>query len=551
MPNNFTEQILNEIEINENHINSFPLETKTGTKRLKEKFHKNAVIERNAYIEKEIPKFKEYQKQIYQQLDGYVQKTLPQDKSEEYNQERNKLTNILEIIPYVNDKISLELKLGFADIFYKLSDEAESSLNTINHCILDFLNKMTAAGISLTVENFNYSPFTISYMSAFFQYEKAENFDDLMQERFKEIYWECPEIIMHLKRNLIILVRKNEEKLKLWETKICKEKLNTYQLEETNIETTYKNQFRSLEDRVETDEFFNLQKFLNKVKNIDDYIEGAPLRNKSFNQLTTKETYQSLTEEEQKDFDEETVTLNRELKTLKDYYRYESIIKDMITRYKKKDESKVKYSEKQKEIASLEKDREKLYKAYNKAMGIGLFAKKSPEKASQIKVKIKEQINKLETMYQELEDLEIDFKIAENLNEGSSIYDAFIISLSSYSYMQKVMIEKFKDIDTSFDLNKYMKEYISFIYNPNTDFLHKVTVLLDYDISEIISEKYALLGISVDKEEISKDTIDTEIEIVNNVSLVNNIKKSAISIDEIKLICDIKKLDYKIEEEIL
>ena len=44
-------KIKQEIEINENHINNFQLETTTGTKKMKEKFHKKAVEERNAYIE--------------------------------------------------------------------------------------------------------------------------------------------------------------------------------------------------------------------------------------------------------------------------------------------------------------------------------------------------------------------------------------------------------------------------------------------------------------------------------------------------------------------
>ena len=92
---------------------------------------------------------------------------------------------------------------------------------------------------------------------------------------------------------------------------------------------------------------------------------------------------------------------------------------------------------------------------------------------------------------------------------------------------------------------------IEFIYNPHAEFLHKVTVLLDYDIAEVLSEKYALLGIHVDKDEITVDAIDSEIETVNVVSLTNNIKNSNMSIDEMKLICDIKKIDYKLEDEIL
>ena len=147
--------------------------------------------------------------------------------------------------------------------------------------------------------------------------------------------------------------------------------------------------------------------------------------------------------------------------------------------------------------------------------------------------------------------MEIDIKIASNLTEGSSIYDALIVSLSSYPYIEKVMVEKFKDTDADFELGNYVKQYIEFIYNPNAEFLHKITVLLDYDIAQVISEKYALLGINIDKDEIGVDTIDAEIETVNVVALVNNIINSNMSIEEMKLICDISKIDYKIEDEIV
>lgn len=287
------------------------------------------------------------------------------------------------------------------------------------------------------------------------------------------------------------------------------------------------------------------------MKNIDDYTIGAPLRSKSFNHLVIKDTYQELTEEEKQVFDRESINLGKHLQVLKEYYRYESIVKDLIERFKKKEESKTKYQTKEKEIDTEEKAREKLYKEYQKANGIGLFARKNETKKAEIKVKMKEQINKLDKLYQELEELEIDIKLAENLNEGSSIYDTLIASLSSYKYIEKSMIEKFKEADTDFNLSNYVKAYLEFIYNPNADFLRKITVLLDYDIARVISEKYELLGIHLEKEEITEDAIDTEIETVNVVSLVNNINASNISIDKIKLICDINKIDYKLEEEIL
>ena len=109
MTNELYEKIKKEIEVNENHINNFQLEAENGTKKMKEKFHRQAVENRNAYIRKQLAIFKEYQRTTYQELDDYVKTASPQDKSKEYEQESKSLQELLKLIPFVNDKISLEI----------------------------------------------------------------------------------------------------------------------------------------------------------------------------------------------------------------------------------------------------------------------------------------------------------------------------------------------------------------------------------------------------------------------------------------------------------
>lgn len=545
------ERIKKEIEINENHINNFPLETNTGTKKLKEKFHRKAVADRNLYIKKELFKFKDYQKETYRQLDDYVKKAFPKDNTQEYNNEKNNLEEILEIIPLIDDKISLEIKLGIAHIFYILSEKTESSLTDINQNIKEFLKILEQANVNITIDNFNYSPFTHKYMDVFLTNIDKDNFDDIMQATFKEIYWECPELIMHIKRNLIMIVKRNQQALNLYSNKVTEEKLNQKGLTKETVLKVYQDKVLTLKNKMDKDEFLNLQMFLGKTRNIEDYIEGAPLRSKSFNQLVIKDTYQELSKEEKKVVDIESINLERHLEVLKEYYNYESIIKDLIEKFKKKDEAKTKYDVKLKEIESEEKNREKLYKDYLRAGGIGFLARKNETKMAEIKVRMKEKINQLSKLYEELEELEIDVNVGKYLTDGSSLYDVLITSLSSYLYIENILLEKFKDIDVDFNLSHYIKRYIKFIYNPSADFLHKITALLTYDIAEVISEKYALLGIHLEKEEISQDNIDGIISSVKIVTLINNIMQSNLNIDEMKLICDIKKIDYTLEEETL
>lgn len=543
--------IQKQIEINETHISDFILETDTGTKRMKEKFHKNAVIDRNNYIQKELQKFKGYQKNVYKELNTYVESKLPQDKNEIYKKNELALDDLVSVIPYTEEKISLELKLGLSIILYKVNEEKETSLKEINEAILEFLNKLEEASISISIKDFNYSMFTTEYMNAFFTSKNNKNFDDIMQTAFKEIYWECPELVSHLKLNLLEIVKKYDKELQKYSKEQEKKLLEEKKVTKETIISTYQERKNKLEQEKEKDEYNNLEKFLNKVKNIDDYILTAPLRVKSFNHFVMENTYVNLTPERKKEFDQETLQLHKHLHELKEYYQYASIIKDIIDKYKKKDQDKGKYEAKLKEINLEEKKRQKIYNDYQKASGIGFLAKKSPSKMETLKVNMKSQVLNLKQLYEQLYELEINEKINSYITEGSTLHDALIVSLSSYHYIEKLMIEKYKEVDAEFDLEKYIKNYVKFIYNPNTDFLDKITATLDYDISEVISEKYCLLDMNVSKEELTEDSIDLILETIDVVALINNIKKSSLSIEEMKLICDIKRIDYNLEEEIL
>ena len=59
-------EISRAIEIDKKHINEYPLESEVGTKRMKENFHKNAVIQRNNYVKKQQAVFAVYNKQTYE-----------------------------------------------------------------------------------------------------------------------------------------------------------------------------------------------------------------------------------------------------------------------------------------------------------------------------------------------------------------------------------------------------------------------------------------------------------------------------------------------------
>ena len=238
----------------------------------------------------------------------------------------------------------------------------------------------------------------------------------------------------------------------------------------------------------------------------------------------------------------EILDLSKTLSMLKLYYRYEFIIKDIQEKFSKRVENKNVYENKLKEIKKEESKRKKIFSNYLKGNGIGFLAKKDDKKISSSKLEMNEQIIKLYNLYAELHDLEIVYNINKNLSDVSSLYDLFMLAYSSYFYLEKIFIDKFSE-DDNFIFSDELNKYFEFIYNPDNEFLTKINGFVAYDIADIISDKYKLFEINVDKDSIMKDSIDSTIDTVNFIKLIKDISDSNLSLYEINFIVKYKEFD--------
>ena len=137
-------------------------------------------------------------------------------------------------------------------------------------------------------------------------------------------------------------------------------------------------------------------------------------------------------------------------------------------------------------------------------------------------------------------------EIAE-LNDSSSIYDFFITSLKSFSFLEK-SFEK----DESFSENKLvdnMENYFEFIYHPNNYFLRKMNAFREEAVEDIVSEKYRLLNINITSEMINKEMIDSTMESILYLVRIQNIEKSPISIERIHELCQMKDILKDMEKD--
>lgn len=530
-----------EISINSEHINTFKLELESGTKKMKEKFHKSAVKERNEYVEEQIKKFDKYQVEVYRLLKLRVNSLLPSDKSNHYDSLKKNIEKEKQIIVFNNSDYSIDFKLGIFKLISSIDINDDVSLNTINNTFLNIIKIFEDASIKLTISDFTYSMFTEKYMHVFLDnIEKNNRFEEVMKKCFDSIYWECPDIIKHLKLNFWSLLEKYEEKLKIYTDTVSYQLLQKTGYDKNSLIDKYLGNVNKYNLEVSRDEFYNLDSFLSKKKNVLDYLDDSATRVKNLDQFVIDGEFKDI--EDSSKFYDNMVELAHTLSVLKLYYRYEFIIKDIQDKYSKKDANKSVFSNKVKEVKTEEGKRKKIYNDYLKACGKNLFHKVNEEKIKSNKLAINEEILKLDTLYNELHDLEIVELINKKVNSTDSLYDLFSLSYESYYYLEKMFNEHFKDSD-DYSFEEELNKYFDFIYSPYNDFLKKINGFSMVDVSSVITDKYRLLGINVTNDNISVDNLDSFMDSVNYVKFIDDILKGDLSFDDINVIVKFREFE--------
>lgn len=531
-------EISRAIEIDKNHINNFPLESEVGTKRMKENFHKNAVIQRNNYVKQQQDIFNLYTKQVYKEMKSRVDKYFPSNKNAFYDGEKKKMLEIKDAIKFTNKYLDSSLKLELLPLISSIKDDTEISLDNINSTIEKFISKFLEAGVSLSVNDFSYSIFTYKYMGDYFNKDNNVN----LKDSFEAIYWECPHFLKHLKLNLWNIIDKYKKELDSYSDKLMNEKLCNLNLDKNSILKFYNDNMQKLEIDIRRDPYINLNVFLDKKRNVSDYLEDSSIRKNNFNFFVSSNDFDSLSETEKAKYYLEILDLAKTLPILKVYYRYEFIINDLKEKFSKRNENKNLYENKLKEIKKEESKRSKLFSSYLKANGIGFLAKYDEKKISVSKLQMNEEVLKLYGLYNELHELEIIYKMNKYISDISSLYDLFMLAYSSYFYLEKMFSDKFTE-DDNFSINDEFIKYFDFIYDIDNVFLTKINGFVDYDITEIVAEKFKLLELKLDKTSIDKDTIDSTIDTVNFIRLIKDIMDGSLSLYEMNFIVKFMEFD--------
>lgn len=552
MENNDKNFILKQIDIDKEHLSSFVMETNEGTKRIKEQFHQKAVLDKNSYIDSEIRKFTVYRDELLKILKTRAVDIYPNNSINAYESISNHLALLQNVVVDTCDYVSTEYKLGFSFLIEEIDDNA--SLLILNSHLKNFIAKFKEIGIDLTIEDFKYTMFTENYMKEFLESLSLdeESFSMKMRNTFDSIYWECPTIITQIKLNLVNILEKYKKELDVYlENKINKT-LNDLGCNKDSILDEYVKNRMEVGITFARDEYQNLEEFLNGTRNIEDYLSTSEVREKNYNTFCVGE-YKDLSAEDKNKYDSAMYDLHNTLVVLKKYYTYEPIVKDLLKKYRDKDKVKNEYLNNNKEILKEDKNRMSINKEYIKANGVGFLAKFNEDKIKNAKVKMNEEITKLNALYTKKSNYEISVNLDKYIKESSTLYDLFMVCASSFDYLVSQLKNIYKE-EENFNLVEEVNNFYRFIFNPSNAFLRKSSCFSELKIESIVSDKYRLLGLKLDEKSITKDTIDATMEIVQYINLIQNIEKSKLSIENIYFISNvnnIEKLDIGKEEEMI
>lgn len=508
----------------------------TATKEVLSAMPKNNEKNRKKYIEKldEIQKeYEAYKNDIEEQLKKRYKNEVEQEPNKEIENLETRLTTIESTLDLLSEEKTSYEKMGLDRTIYQLTKYYKENLERVNEQIRVALEKFSKIGIKITAEDFDYSQYARNYMGTFFkELEKGNINSDKIKAKFEEIYWKCPEIMVHIElnfRNIYLkkqaIIDKYFEKeknnlLKKWD-KTPKEIFNSYMdLKKIKIE------------KEAIDKNILLNKFLNKELDAKEFEEEKVKLN--CQKVLPKGIAQKIFEDEE--------TQNNIQKFLSSLYEYKNymdfkfIIDDVKKYYQDKEQYKKAYQETKKKIDLAEK---KLKKYNKKAESKGLFGKKKDNtnkltEQKQLIVEIKE-------YYKELDLNKFYNKICSSMTDNSSLYDVLILADSYYNYLISCLIKNNKNI-TQEEMDEKIKSLDEFLKSPYHTMIEHINITEEKDVALIIKDRYKLLNFTVEKEDLDINNIDGLIETLENIQIGINMKKAGLDAKNIEQLCKIKEL---------
>ena len=435
------------------------------------------------------------------------------------------------------EKMELDKTLYILRRFYK------NNLELINGAIVECLEKFKSVGIVLSYLDFNYSVYTKEYMTVFLEEMKKGDINSIrIKDTFEQIYWKCPDIIIHIELNFRSIYFRNEKIINKYFEDEKKHITKELGLSEEEAIERYKSIKTQLIEAKNRDTALIIEKFLNNEIAPKDY-EEANIK-KCYKRLLDKEI-DELSNEEKDEINKNIHRLQNSLYELKNYLKFKFIHDTAIDVYKSKEKYKSIYNQKFKQIKKIEtklfKTNRKLEK-YEAHKGLlqKLFSKNN-NRLEKINTDSNMQILELRNVYRDLEENKVNNIIATSLNDNSTIYDVLMLTCKFYSFLVNAIINEFPDI-TQDEMQETIDRFRRFIKYPKITIINNLQILDEKDILLMIKDKYNLCNINITKGDLEDENLPNLITVVNSICENNYILNSKVTLQDIQFLLQAIKI---------
>ena len=236
------------------------------------------------------------------------------------------------------------------------------------------------------------------------------------------------------------------------------------------------------------------------------------------------------------------------LQEYKVYLKYKFIIDDLREKFKNKDGYKAAYDNKVKELRKKEqallkenrKNKQLIKQSRNPLFRF--FKKKWDRKIYEFPVVSNTQIKEIKKLYEELDQAVVNVRIGEFVDDNCSIKYMFKIATSFYTYAYNLINEEYAEEDVV--VLDELQELIDFIDQPYKVMLNNIKLIEEPDITSIISNRYKILNLAVEKETLEEDAESLLADVTKVVDFYN-IRKSNLNLSNIAFVERVKQMISK------
>lgn len=514
-------ELLEKIEASKEILSTMP---KNNKKNIAKYIQKVQELKKEYEVEKE---------ETYKEISKNYKKIVELKLNTEIEKLKSELEEIETFLQLLDEVQTSYEKMEMDKKIYKLNRFYKENLESVNAEILSCINKFAETGVNLTKDDFNYSIYAHEYMETFFKEINDIN-SDVLKAKFENVYWKCPDLIIHIELNLRHIYMNNKKSIDKYYESQKQNVLNKLNADSAQIYEKYKSTKIKLYEVIDTDKFTITNQFLNGQLTAKDYEEDKIKQ--EYNKVLTKGITQNTSKKAIKEISQNAIKFINSLEEYKSFLKFQFIYEDLKAKYKQKEEHKNNYSATKKEIVAKEKQLKSLNKKINSK---GIFSKK--EKQEKQIAQYNETISQIQELYKKLDEEEIYQKIIANLNDDSTIFDTLYFASKFTNYLTECMINNNKTISQE-EIDEQIEELREFLSNPYIIIIKNITILEDKNISIIISDRYKLLNFKVEKEDITEANIDALISGLQKIKNYYNFQRAGINLEKMKFICEAKKI---------